>query len=72
MAAPTAAFATYNQVGIREDLEDVIYDISPMDCYCFNHIARMRATNRLHDWQTNALACRRTTPSSKVTTSRRR
>ena len=30
MAAPTGAFATYNQVGIREDLADVIYDISPI------------------------------------------
>ena len=30
MAAPTAAVQTYAQVGIREDLQDIIYDISPI------------------------------------------
>src|SRR5678815_1074272 len=56
MAAPAALYQTYNQIGIREDLEDIIYDISPMDCYCFNHIARMTAKNTRHDWQTDTLA----------------
>jgi hypothetical protein len=55
MAAPTTSFATYNQVGIREDLSDVIYDISPMDTYFFSHIKKTKATNTLHDWQTDAL-----------------
>lgn len=56
MGTPTAAFQTYAATGIREDLEDVIYDISPMDTYFFSNAARMRATNTLHDWQTDALA----------------
>lgn len=55
MAAPTAAFATFNQVGAREDLEDIIYDISPMETYFTSSIPKGKATNTLHDWQTDAL-----------------
>lgn len=55
MAAPTNSFGTYSQVGIREDLEDVIYDISPMDTYFTSSIAKTTASNTLHDWQTDAL-----------------
>lgn len=55
MSAPTAAFATYNQIGIREDLEDIIYNIAPMDTYFFNNIGRSTAKNVLHDWQTDTL-----------------
>lgn len=29
MAQPTNTFDSYDAVGIREDLEDVIYDVSP-------------------------------------------
>lgn len=56
MTAPTNAYQTYTQVGIREDLADVIYDISPQDTYFFTNAARAKATNTLHDWQTDALA----------------
>ena len=55
MAAPTAAVQTYAQVGIREDLQDIIYDISPMDTYFFSKAARLTARNVRHDWQTDAL-----------------
>jgi hypothetical protein len=55
MALPTSGYQTYNQVGIREDLEDVIYDISPMDTYFFSNAARLKATNTRHDWQVNEL-----------------
>ena len=55
MATPSNIYQTYNQIGIREDLEDIIYDISPMDTYCFNHISRMTAKNTRHDWQTDTL-----------------
>lgn len=30
MSAPGAAFAVYNQIGINEDLEQIIYNIAPM------------------------------------------
>jgi hypothetical protein len=55
MGAPTSAFATFNQVGAREDLEDIIYDISPMETFFTSSIAKGKATNTLHDWQTDAL-----------------
>lgn len=55
MAAPTASYATYNQVGIREDLSDVIYDITPMDTFFTSKVRKTKATNTLHDWQTDAL-----------------
>jgi hypothetical protein len=55
MAAPTASFATVNQVGAREDLEDIIYDISPMQTYFTSTIGKGKATNILHDWQTDVL-----------------
>lgn len=56
MATPTAVYETYNQVGIREDLADIIYDISPMDTYFFTNADRLKATNTRHDWQTDVLA----------------
>ena len=55
MAAPTGSFATYNQVGIREDLEDIIYDITPMETVFTSTIAKGVARNTLHDWLTAAL-----------------
>lgn len=55
MAAVTGNFATYNQVGIREDLEDIIYNIAPMDTYFFNHIGKSKARSTLHEWQTDTL-----------------
>jgi hypothetical protein len=55
MSAPTAAFAAYNQIGVREDLADVIYNIAPMDTYFLSHAAKAKATNVLHEWQTDSL-----------------
>lgn len=55
MSAPTAAFAQYNQVGAREDLSDIIYNIAPMDTYFVSNAGRAKAKNVLHDWQTDTL-----------------
>jgi hypothetical protein len=55
MAAVAGNFATYNQVGIREDLEEIIYNIAPMDTYFFNHVSKSKARNTRHDWQTDVL-----------------
>lgn len=55
MGAPTAAFAVYNQVGVREDLSDIIYNISPMDTHFLSNAGKTKATNVLHDWQTDSL-----------------
>ena len=56
MAQPTNTFDTYDSVGEREDLSDVIYSISPTDTPFISSAAKTRATAVLHEWQTDALA----------------
>jgi hypothetical protein len=41
---------------LREDLEDVIYNISPMDTYFLSNVERMKASATLHQWQIDTLA----------------
>jgi hypothetical protein len=55
MATPTATFQTVNSVGIREDLEDIIYNIAPMETYVFSNAAKSKATSVTHEWQTDTL-----------------
>lgn len=56
MAVPAATTQTYQQIGIREDLSDDIYNISPTDTPVLSRIARVKATNTNHEWLTDALA----------------
>jgi hypothetical protein len=55
MAQPTNTFDSYDAVGIREDLEDVIYDVSPEETPFLSSMSRMKATNTFHEWQTDTL-----------------
>lgn len=55
MATPTAVYQTLNQVGIREDLSDIIYNIDPMDTVCFTRFSKSKATAVTHEWQTDVL-----------------
>ena len=51
------AFKTYDATAIREDLSDVIYDISPTDTPFMSSIAgKGSVSNTLFEWQTEALA----------------
>jgi hypothetical protein len=56
MAQPTNLYDTYDTTGIREDLVDVIYNISPEDTPILSAIPRAVATSTSHEWQTDALA----------------
>ena len=56
MAQPTNTFDTYDSVGEREDLSDVIYNISPTDTPFLSSAAKTKSTAVLHEWQTDALA----------------
>lgn len=56
MATPTNAFKTYEAIGNREDLEDVIYDISPTETPFTSSVKKMKASAVNHEWQTDALA----------------
>jgi hypothetical protein len=55
MAQPSNTFDTYDAVGIREDLADVIYNISPTETPFMTNAAKGQATNTLHEWQTDGL-----------------
>ena len=56
MAAPTGTFQTYQAVGDREDLADMIYDISPTETPFMSNASRGKAYNTFHEWQTDSLA----------------
>jgi hypothetical protein len=56
MALPSNTFHTYDMKGIREDLSDVIYRIDPTKCPLTSNIGRAKASQRIHEWQTQALA----------------
>jgi hypothetical protein len=49
-------YSTYDAIGNREDLANMIYDISPMDTPFVSGIAKDTATATNHEWQTDSLA----------------
>jgi len=56
MAQPTNLYDTYDTTGIREDLTDVIYNISPEDTPILSALPRTAAKGTKHEWQLDALA----------------
>ena len=56
MAQPSETFDTYDSIGEREDLSDVIYNISPTDTPFLSSASKTQATAVLHEWQTDSLA----------------
>lgn len=56
MTQPADTFSSYDAIGNREDLADIIYDISPTDTPFMNGIVKNTATATLHEWQTDSLA----------------
>ncbi|MAO23934.1 MAG: head protein [Phycisphaerae bacterium] len=55
MAQPANTFDTYDAKGIREDLSDIIYNITPDDTPFYSACKKVKATNTLHEWQTDTL-----------------
>lgn len=57
MAATVGATKAYDTSGgiLKEDLQDMIYDISPMDTVFLNRAARLKASSTTHEWLTDAL-----------------
>ena len=51
-----AIYNRYDAVGAREDLSDVIYNISPTDTPLMSSIGKTKATGVFHEWQTDSLA----------------
>ena len=51
-----AVYQTYQSIGNREDLTDMIYNISPTDTPFMSSIGKTKATAVNHEWQTDSLA----------------
>jgi hypothetical protein len=49
-------YMTYDARGIREDLADVIYNISPIDTPFVSNVGKTTAEQTYFEWQTDALA----------------
>ena len=49
-------FTRFDAIGAREDLVDVIYDISPQDTPIMSSIGKTKASAVYHEWQTDTLA----------------
>lgn len=49
-------YTKYDAIGQREDLTDVIYNISPTDTPIMSSIGKTKATAVNHEWQTDSLA----------------
>ena len=55
MTQPSNTFDSYDAVGIREDLSDVIYNVSPEETPFYSKSGKTTAKNTLTEWQTDSL-----------------
>jgi len=56
MAIATNTFTTYDAKGIREDLSNVIANISPEETPFVSNVGKGTISNTVYDWQTDSLA----------------
>jgi len=56
MGVPTNTRETYGAIGIREDLSNIIYNISPEETPFMSNIGKSSCDNTYFEWQTDALA----------------
>lgn len=52
----TSSTDTYDQVGIREDLADMIWDVSPTETPFISNCQKVSVDNTYFEWQTDSLA----------------
>ena len=55
MAVPSGTFQTFQAVGNREDLSNLIFTISPMETPFTSMAKRTKVKNQFTEWQTDAL-----------------
>lgn len=55
MALPTNTWTSFSAIGNREDLADIIFDISPMDTPFLSEAQKRSASAVYHEWQTDSL-----------------
>jgi len=56
MTQPTNTHSTYDHIGRREDLSDIIYDVTPTETPALSAIPKVKATSTKHEWLTRSLA----------------
>lgn len=56
MTAVTNTFQTFQAIGNREDLADIIWNISPTDLPFQANVGKTKATGVTHEWQRDQLA----------------
>jgi hypothetical protein len=56
MAQLTATYDAYDAKGLREDLSDDIFRVTPSDTPFLTAVGRTKATAIFHEWQTHSLA----------------
>lgn len=56
MAQPANTFDTYRVVGVREDLQDKVYMVTPEQTPVLSAIKKLKAEQKTHEWQRDALA----------------
>ena len=56
MTQPSGTHSTYDHVGRREDLSDIIYDVTPTETPFLSAIPKGKATSTKHEWLTRSLA----------------
>lgn len=56
VAGTTDTYDVGSGGGLREDLEDVIWDLFPMDTYCVSNFPKVKASATLHEWLIDATA----------------
>lgn len=56
MAIITNTFQQFQAIGVREELSDIIYSISPTETPFLQNAARGKVSNTFFEWQTDALA----------------
>lgn len=55
MGQPTNTFSSYDAVGNREDLADIVYNVDPTETPYLSSMPKGKATSTKHEWQTRAL-----------------
>ena len=55
MAVVSGTNVTYGGIGIREDLEDTIWDLFPEDTYALTTLNKVSAQQTFHEWQADTL-----------------
>lgn len=55
MAQVSGTTQTFDSIGLREDLEDVIWDLFPNDTWALSNLDKVEANAVFHEWQLDSL-----------------